>query len=468
MSAPDFTDFPGPSGDGQPSILDAVERYIRRFVVLTDHQAAAVVLWIAHVFVFAAATSTPYLWISSATPRSGKSRLLEVVEAILGELRAVFTMNISPSALYRMVDANPGMAVLVDESDRLLRGDKERASEIIGLIDSGFRRRGGYAIRNVGQGANLKPARFATFSPKAIAGIGTLADTVADRSIPIRMRRRLPSERIERFRERDAEDAQPLRGALESWATPEQIAALAAARPEIPETLNDRAQDGWELLIGIADAVGGVWPARAREAAVALAGIIEQIAEESLELLALRHVSDAFESSGADRLATTTILEALIDRDDGPWAEWWGRAVAEGRAKAPARRLGTLLGAFGIAPAKIRVGDGVFRGYMREWLGDAVERHLPLGNGTHGTNGTPLASTVPLVPLVPLGNGMAAPPPPLEMLSSLASYWEWRDLKIGESTIGPGEVAWSAWLAAAAPADRALALEAFERLEEAS
>jgi hypothetical protein len=140
------------------------------------------------VFAFAAVNTTPYLWVSSATPRAGKSRLLEVIEAILGGTRTVFTMNLSPSALYRMEDANPGVAVLVDESDRFLRGDKERASEILGLINSGFRRRGGYAVRNVGQGANLKPAKFSTFCPKVIAGIGTLADTVADRSIPIRMR----------------------------------------------------------------------------------------------------------------------------------------------------------------------------------------------------------------------------------------------------------------------------------------
>ena len=276
-------------------MLDAVESFVRRYVVLTDHQAAAVVLWIAHVFAFAAVSTTPYLWVSSATPRAGKSRLLEVLEAILGELRSVFTMNISPSALYRMVDATPGVAVLVDESDRLLKGDKERASEILGLINSGFRRRGGYAVRNVGQGANLKPVKFATFAPKVIAGIGAIADTVADRSIPIRMRRRLPSESIERFRERDVAGAAPLREALEAWVDPDTISALSVARPDLPLALNDRAADAWEVLVAIADAAGGAWPARARSAAVDLQGVTESISEEVLELLALRHVAEAFE-----------------------------------------------------------------------------------------------------------------------------------------------------------------------------
>jgi hypothetical protein len=38
---------------------------------------------------------------------------------------------------------------------------------------------------------------FSTFCPKAVAGIGCLADTVADRSIPIRLKRKLPSEKVD-------------------------------------------------------------------------------------------------------------------------------------------------------------------------------------------------------------------------------------------------------------------------------
>ncbi len=392
-------------------MLDAVESFVRRYVVLTDHQAAAVVLWIAHVFAFAAVSTTPYLWVSSATPRAGKSRLLEVLEAILGELRSVFTMNISPSALYRMVDATPGVAVLVDESDRLLKGDKERASEILGLINSGFRRRGGYAVRNVGQGANLKPVKFATFAPKVIAGIGAIADTVADRSIPIRMRRRLPSESIERFRERDVAGAAPLREALEAWVDPDTISALSVARPDLPLALNDRAADAWEVLVAIADAAGGAWPARARSAAVDLQGVTESISEEVLELLALRHVAEAFEVASADRLATAAILASLVDRDDGPWAEWWGQDVSDGRTKGPARRLAKLLHPFGIEPGTIRIGGETPRGYERADLADAVARHVtarPGGNETNATDTTPLASHVASVASVALPDGREA------------------------------------------------------------
>ncbi|HKG76604.1 MAG TPA: hypothetical protein VKA90_03740, partial [Beijerinckiaceae bacterium] len=63
-------------------LLDSVKVFIRRYVVLTDDQAAAVALWAVHTHAFAAAIATPYLWISSAEMESGKTRLLEVLRLL--------------------------------------------------------------------------------------------------------------------------------------------------------------------------------------------------------------------------------------------------------------------------------------------------------------------------------------------------------------------------------------------------
>lgn len=383
-------------------LLEDVEALVRRYVVVTDEQAIAITLWVAHVFAFAAASTTPYLHVSSATPRAGKSRLLEVLEALLGEDRCMFTMNVSPAALYRVIDANPGTAVLVDESDRLLAGNRERAEELAGLINSGFRRRGGHAVRMVGQGAKLTPQRFRTFAPKAIAGIGTLPDTVADRAIPIRMRRRLPSEPIERFREADAESAASVREVLETWAIETTIAALSSARPGLPRELDDRAQDAWEPLLAIADGAGERWAMRARAAAITLHGAAAEYVEEALELLALRHVREALEG---DRMFSTAIVEALVRREDGPWAEWWGADVSVGRSVAAARRLARLLKPFGIQPRQLRIGDRTAKGYDAIDLQDAAARYLAQGTETAVTTGTPLASTVSDVPGVSVVTG---------------------------------------------------------------
>jgi hypothetical protein len=373
-------------------ILADVEGFVRRFVVLSEAQAAAVTLWVAHCFAFEAASTTLYLIITSATMRCGKSRLLEVLEALLGEERCVFTMNVSSPALYRTIDANPGTAMLMDEQDRTLNGNKERAQELFGLINSGFRRRGGVAIRMSGQGSNLQTSRFRTFSPKALCGLGTFPDTVRDRGAEIRMRRRLPSEKVERFREADALTAAPIRRALEAWAKPDTLVALAAARPRLPGVLNDRASDGWEPLVAIADAAGDVWPEIARAAAVELHDAADDYAEEALELLALRHVREAFAEHGdPEAIWTADLLKSLVQRDDGPWAGWWGEAMEHDHPQSPAQRLGRLLGPFGTKPATIRIEGEVKKGYRRADLVDAWARHLEKAV-TGGTAVTPQAA----------------------------------------------------------------------------
>ena len=101
-----------------PDLLNEIERTLRRYVVMSDDAHAIVTVWVAHVFAFQAFEFTPYLAITSATKRSGKSRLLEVLEVILGPTKAVSTANISPASLFRLIDDKPGMAVLFDEVDR--------------------------------------------------------------------------------------------------------------------------------------------------------------------------------------------------------------------------------------------------------------------------------------------------------------------------------------------------------------
>ncbi|MDP8931865.1 MAG: hypothetical protein M3O70_25665 [Actinomycetota bacterium] len=64
--------------------LAAVEAFLRRFVVFADrHHAPAVALWTAHTHRLDAADSTPYLAVTAPEKRSGKTRLLEVLELLV-------------------------------------------------------------------------------------------------------------------------------------------------------------------------------------------------------------------------------------------------------------------------------------------------------------------------------------------------------------------------------------------------
>jgi hypothetical protein len=75
-------------------LLGDLVAFVRRFVVLSDAQAAGVALWIAHSHGFEAADTTSYLSITSAEMRSGKTRLLEVLELLVRGLAEALELTL--------------------------------------------------------------------------------------------------------------------------------------------------------------------------------------------------------------------------------------------------------------------------------------------------------------------------------------------------------------------------------------
>ena len=235
-------------------ILGAVMGFIRRFVSLSEAQARAVPLWVAHTHAFDAADFTPYLNVNSAEKESGKTRLLEVSQLLVATPWS--TQNASPAAIVRKIHGDK-VTALFDERDAFFGGDKERAETVRGILNSGFER-GGHYTRCVGEGAKMTVVDFETFCPKAIAGIGRLSDTTASRSIPIRMKR-APRRQVTRFRKRDAElqrEASEIFGKLAAWCK-SNLETLRQGRPQIPDALSDRQADVCEPLLAIADLAGG-------------------------------------------------------------------------------------------------------------------------------------------------------------------------------------------------------------------
>jgi Protein of unknown function (DUF3631) len=227
--------------------LDDVRGFIRRFVVLDDAQADAVTLWAAHTHVFDAFGCTPYLAITSPEKRSGKTRLLEVLELLVRE--PLQTANISDAALFRVIDKK-SPALLMDEVDAVFKS-RER-EELRGLLNAGYRK--GAVAHRMGGKSNRSLETFKVFCPKAFAGIGNcLPDTIVDRAIRIRLKRRTRAEPVERFRLREVEPTgHMLRDRLADWLEP-QHDYLVSSRPQLPGELDDRAQDVWEPLLAIAD-----------------------------------------------------------------------------------------------------------------------------------------------------------------------------------------------------------------------
>jgi hypothetical protein len=347
-------------------IPDAVLAFIRRFVSLSDSQAIVAAIWVIHTHVFSAAEATAYLAVTSAEKQSGKTRLLEVLETVVSN--PWMTGRVTPAVLMRKVDATEP-ALLLDESDAAFGADKEYAEALRGVLNTGHRR-GGKASCCIGQGTNTCFKDFSTFCPKAIAGIGQLPDTVADRSIPIRLKRAGPRDKVERFRTRDVKgEAAALREQIGTWC--QSIAAqLREARPDLPAELTDRQQDGAEPLLAIADAAGGEWPQRGRAALIELFSG-EAAIDGSIRVRLLADIRNVFESKKVDRLASSDLIDALVEIESSPWAEF-----THGKRLTPVG-MARLLRPLEISPRSVRLSDSSTpKGYTENLFQDAWDRYL--------------------------------------------------------------------------------------------
>jgi hypothetical protein len=374
-----------PRGESLADLLDGIEKFVRRFIVLGDDEATAIALWIAHTYVFETFDITPYLFISSPEKQCGKTTLLEVIELLShGSLRAD---NITEAALYRAIEGSDP-TLLIDEIETIFSAEGSRET-MRGILNAGFRR-GGQVLRCVGEGTHQEVRPFNVFCPKAFAGIGkrNLPDTINDRSIEIRMRKKTRGEQVERARHRFLiEEAEPIKKKLEAFEwdfDPENL------NPDLPEELDDRGQDCWEPLLAIADYAGGVWGERARKAALALSvnGDRENVSHR-VELLSA--VRDVFDSLGVDRISTNDLIRHLAENQpEAFWGEWWDEHAGK-PAHGKARKLASILHEFGGRPKDIRFEAGKAKGYEREDLDDAFDRYaLPVpGTETSATSETP-------------------------------------------------------------------------------
>jgi putative DNA primase/helicase len=94
-----------------------------------------------------------------------------------------------------------------------------------------------------------------------------LPGTLADRSVTIDLKRRLPSETIEPFRLDRTAHLDILARQAARWAQ-DNAENVRAANPDMPEGIYNREADNLRPLLAIADVAGGEWPERARKAAV--------------------------------------------------------------------------------------------------------------------------------------------------------------------------------------------------------
>ncbi|MGO3152359.1 MAG: DUF3631 domain-containing protein [Galactobacter sp.] len=339
------------------ALLDAVEAQVRRFTVLPSREATwAVVLYAAYTHASGCFQFAPRLVLTSAEKQSGKTRTMEIVTNLACD--PLVSANATVAAIFRSLgDPDRPRTLAIDEADTIF-GTKVKAEQnedLRAILNTGFQV-GTPVLRTVGP--NHTPTEFHVFAPAILAGIGTMPDTVTDRAVNIRLRRRRNSETVEPFRIRKhTPELRLLRIQLAEWIG-HHGADLTEMEPI--SDLEDRPADVWEPLLAVADLAGGQWPIKARQAAIKLtrdaaeadthhsAGV--ELLSDAREILSIRR---------GDYISSADLLQALNGIEDSQWSE----------TGLTGARLAKLLRPYQIYAGK--VGSGRLRGYKVAAFQDA-------------------------------------------------------------------------------------------------
>lgn len=365
MSSPQST---APDPATQPTdhdgaaLLDRVQAALNRYVILpSGHSVSAVVLWIAATHAQPAWAHAPRLVIRAPEKRCGKSRLLDVVEALCWN--AFITVNSSPAAVYRSITADPP-TLLVDEADTMFGPKADGNEDLRGLLNAGHQRNRPAKRYDA---ATSRVESIPTFAMAALAGIGVMPDTIEDRAVIVRMRRRALDETVAPYRhKRDRPALRALAAELHTWLRA-NYAVLERAEPAMP--VEDRAADTWEPLFAVAELAGGDWPDRAHVAVLALQAETEDDTRDSDRARILVDIHTAF--GDAPALSSKTLAERLRFDPEGPWADHGPMGLTQ-------RHLARLVGEYGIKSVNVRLPDGQqAKGYHRTQFLDTWHRYAP-------------------------------------------------------------------------------------------
>src|SRR5262249_47139697 len=151
-------------------------------------------------------------------------------------------------------------------------------------------------------------------------------------------------------------------------------------RPVMPAGIIGRDADNIRGLLAVADACGGEWPRRAREALMAL---LEQQRAEDPVLVILRHGVIIGETLEVDRIKSTQLNTELrkLDLSDWDWNRYQGLGGSDPPHPLTIGEQAELLrgedGFPGIVsrPMRLRPGGKQFRGYEFSWFSAALREY---------------------------------------------------------------------------------------------
>jgi hypothetical protein len=361
---------PPPEVDGG-ALLCSLEEHFTRYAVLEKGLPLVLSLWSIATHLFAGFDTFPYLAVTSPTKRCGKSRVGELLEFVSANPEN--TVEISPAALFRLVHEKKPTLILEEAEN--LSGKSESTEALRAILNAGYRK--GKKVRRSAkknEDGSYQVEEFETFCPKVIILIGSLPDTLSDRCIPIRMKRRT-NENLARFRFSTAQkEAAPVKDQMAAWAAANMNKVIDHYLKNDLLFISDREAELWLPLFSL---LAVAHPGRLAELEITAMQLSDvksanEPTERGIKLLAdLRQVF-AGPADEAGQLTSQALLSSLRKIEESPWKDWRnGKGLS-------ARNLAELLRPYEIRPQNVRTERGrVGKAYKKDCFKDAWERYLP-------------------------------------------------------------------------------------------
>jgi hypothetical protein len=360
-------------------LLAEIESVIKNHVVLPDPAAAALAVWVLHTYTFELREAVAYVVIESPEKRCGKTTLIAVLAALAR--KPLIASNITAGALFRAIDScRP--TLFIDEADTFLAGN----GTLRGMINSGNTWRTAYVLRlargkpngpplahppgvppgsdsAVGSGGEPGLKRYSCWCPKVIALIGKAPDTIADRSIVVKMSRKLTTETCAPLTGLKTAEikAKCARFALDEGP------AIARHEKIRGDGLNDRAADTFDPLYVIARLAGGEWEGKLHAAALALTAAADS---ENAATELLLDIVSVFLETGREKIFSRDLAGIFRDGRDGL------RSLALKGSAFDEYAISKLLRPYGVRPATIRIGTEVNKGYASVDFREALKHYV--------------------------------------------------------------------------------------------
>jgi len=350
----DVDEWPEVIQGGQ--LLSELESIYRQYTILPDGAAVALSLWTLGTYCFDAFRIYPMINLSSPEKRCGKSTVMALLKALTN--KSLLASNISPAAIYRITElCRP--TLLIDEADTFLKDN----DELRGVVNSGHSKDTAFVIKC--DGDQNVPKKFSTWTPKALAMIGELPDTLKDRSIVVSMRRKLPGETILKIPLNASDQFMDVRRKCKRWAA-DNFEQLTKHVPTMPSRSNDREIDNWTPLFTIAGVCG--WEQVALDSMLSISPKDE---DDSIKVVLLNDIKDIFDNRSVDSMYSEDLVNALVELNDRPWAEW-----RRGK-QLTTNSLARLLKPFKIRPKQIKRHTTNKNGYEFSAFKETFKRYLP-------------------------------------------------------------------------------------------